>query len=255
MARAPKATTVAAAPLPSKQGQTIPVIVTLSILLVMALGSVGYMYYHYIYNTAERASARELQSIASEVGRLMILPEGEEPTLATVTDKGKLAEQPFFQKAENGDKILIYTNHGRAILYRPSTKKIVDVTTVNIKAPETAAAPAAQPETAPVAEPAPETTPVITTTPTLALYNGSAKVGATNTLEAALKEKFSDLEVVTKDKAARNDYRGNLVIDLSGKYADFAQRLADNFDGVVGTLPEGEAAPEAGILIIVGNAQ
>jgi hypothetical protein len=56
----------------------------------------------------------------------MVLPD-EQPTLASVTDKSKLSDQPFFQKAENGDKILIFVQSRKAILYRPSIKKIIDV--------------------------------------------------------------------------------------------------------------------------------
>ena len=67
----------------------------------------------------------------------MELPQGESPTLATVTDKDKLSSEPFFRQAQNGDKVLIYTQAARAILYRPSTKKIIDVTTLAVHDPVT----------------------------------------------------------------------------------------------------------------------
>lgn len=231
-----------------KKSRAVPVIVVLSMLLVMALGTAGYLYYRYAY-IPQKNTESEVKTLTREIGRFMELPAGE-PTLATVTDKEKLAEQPFFQKAENGDKVLIYADAGRAILYRPSTMKIVDVTTVNVKAPETAATPEANIAPAPPTE----NTPVVeATSVTIALYNGSTKVGVTNTLEGEIKAAFPDSIVTIKEKAAKTDYQGNLVIDLSGKNADLAKKLADSIGGSVGTMPDGEAAPSADILIIVGN--
>jgi hypothetical protein len=79
----------------------------------------------------DRANTNEIAEITREVSGLIELPN-EQPTLATVTDKNKLEKQPFFEKAENGDKVLIYLSSRKALLYRPSTKKIVDFGTVNI---------------------------------------------------------------------------------------------------------------------------
>ncbi|MFZ2300053.1 MAG: hypothetical protein WAW00_02885 [Candidatus Moraniibacteriota bacterium] len=227
-------------------------------MLALSVAIAGYFYYQYTHSAPVNSEADEVASLTKIIGAMMELPEGETPTLATVTDRDKLAEQPFFQKAENGDKVLIYTNSGRAILYRPSTGKIVDVTTVNVNQPADAQqSPAVQTEQQPAAqtdvtaaEAASETQSV-----KMALYNGSTKVGVTNTMEEAIKAAFSDIEVVAKEKAAKNDYQGNIVIDLSGNNADLAKSLADSFAGIIGTLPAGETAPAADILIIVGNKQ
>lgn len=70
-------------------------------------------------------------AIIAQVGSLVALPAEEIPTLATVSDKSKLANQPFFEKAENGDKVLIYEVAGKAYLYRPSQNKVIEVTTVS----------------------------------------------------------------------------------------------------------------------------
>ena len=74
----------------------------------------------------------EVDRLVSEVGSLIALPSDEKPTVATITDIEKLKDQPFFKNAKNGDKVLIYTNARKAILYRPSEKRIIEVGAVNI---------------------------------------------------------------------------------------------------------------------------
>jgi hypothetical protein len=88
------------------------------------------------------ADAAEVASIVSAVDKLIVLPPNETPTIATVSDPVKLKDQPFFKNSEVGDKVLIYSQSLKAILYRPSTNKIVEVSTLNVAPPQNAPAPA-----------------------------------------------------------------------------------------------------------------
>lgn len=78
-----------------------------------------------------RQNANKIQeqnkSLIDKVGALIILPDDETPTIATVSDLDKLKGQPFFAKAELGDKVLIYARAQKAILYRPSSNKIIEL--------------------------------------------------------------------------------------------------------------------------------
>lgn len=74
----------------------------------------------------------EVDILIAEVGKLLALPSDEKPTVATITDVEKLREQAFFKNAMNNDKVLIYTKAKKAILYRPSENKVVEVGAVNI---------------------------------------------------------------------------------------------------------------------------
>lgn len=56
----------------------------------------------------------------------MILPSDETPALLTVTDTTKLTST-FLRQAKNGDKVLVYQANKKAVIYRPSADKIVDV--------------------------------------------------------------------------------------------------------------------------------
>lgn len=244
----------------AKEKRTLPVMVVLVVLLFVAVGSAGYFYYQY-RNTASVKEAKEIEDLTKEINRSFLLPENETPTLATVTDKEKLADQPFFQKSENGDKVLIYSQSGRAVLYRPSLKKIVDITSVNVN-PQTAQ------NTPPT--PAPTTTPGSPTIPAnpnteaaqgganpdtlkVALYNGSGKVGVTAVLEKELLGYYPKATITTKETAAAN-YDETLVIDLTGKSPVLTESLSFAIKGKVGTLPEGEQKPEgADVLVIVGK--
>src|SRR3989344_9582877 len=104
------------------------------VLLVALSGSATAAYYFYtqyqktqklLQNPTEAAKV-ETQSLVSRVGKLIELPK-EEVTVATVIDAIKLKEQPFFAQSQNGDKVLIYTQTRKAILYRPTANKVIEV--------------------------------------------------------------------------------------------------------------------------------
>lgn len=83
-------------------------------------------------NNPEAAAQAEADDLAKEIGRFLELPSDETPTVATVSDVSKLQDQLFFQKAKNGDRVLVYAQAQRAVLYRPSTKKVVEYAAINL---------------------------------------------------------------------------------------------------------------------------
>lgn len=74
----------------------------------------------------------EDKQLIAAVGRLIEVPIDESPTVATVVDAEKVKTQAFFINAQNGDKVLLYTKASKAIIYRPSTNKIIEVAPVNL---------------------------------------------------------------------------------------------------------------------------
>jgi len=87
---------------------------------------------HLVPATPSSPEKEELATIVERVGMLVKLPEGEEPTIAEVTDVSELQDQDFFKDAQNGDKVLIYEKAKQAILYRPSTNKVIGIAPVNL---------------------------------------------------------------------------------------------------------------------------
>ncbi len=77
-------------------------------------------------------SEREVKDLVEKVGELIVLPENETPTVATVSDPEALKNQSFFSEANKGDKVLIYTDAGKAILYDPVINKIISVAPLTI---------------------------------------------------------------------------------------------------------------------------
>ncbi len=111
------------------------------LILVASIGTSIYFYRQYQSTKAlladpSAAAQQEVRGILSKIGTFMALPTDEEPTLATVLDTEKLKEQPFFAKSANGDKVIIYTKAGKAILYRPSANKIIEVMPISLTQPE-----------------------------------------------------------------------------------------------------------------------
>jgi hypothetical protein len=68
---------------------------------------------------------KQTDQLIAKVGKLMQLPSGT-PTVAEVSDAAQAKQQSsFFDNAQNGDRVLMYVKSGEAILYRPSTNKII----------------------------------------------------------------------------------------------------------------------------------
>jgi hypothetical protein len=100
-------------------------------MVITVVSACSAVYFYFQAKAARQnspfAAQDEIKKILSEVEKLMILPEGEEPTIATVTDLEPLKNQPFFRQAAVGDKVIVYSIAGKAILYRQSSGKIVEV--------------------------------------------------------------------------------------------------------------------------------
>ena len=101
------------------------------VVLVIILALTSAYFYKQSKSDPNAASQAEIKSLVQKVGRLAILPTDETPTVATVSDPDALKSQAFFVDAKKGDKVLIYSNAKKAILYDPVADKIVNIAPLN----------------------------------------------------------------------------------------------------------------------------
>jgi len=79
---------------------------------------------------------QETQKLINQVSKLILLPTDEIPIINIVGDAEELKKtQPFFLNAKNGDKVLIYANAKKAILYDSVNNKIIEVAPLSIDNP------------------------------------------------------------------------------------------------------------------------
>jgi hypothetical protein len=221
------------------------------IIVVLIVAAIPAYYYYNQYKIAQallqnpKASANaEVKDLVNKVGKLIELPTTETPTIATVSDITKLAGQEFFANAQNGDKVLIFTQTKEAILYRESINKIIQVAPVNL-----GSASAPSPATA-------LTQPTVTPTPaavTVAIYNGTTVIGLTNKAGNTITQAMANAIIATKADAKGN-YAKTQVIDLSGNQTQAAAQIAKLLGGSVATsVPAGEAKSGADVIVLLGT--
>lgn len=76
----------------------------------------------------ERANAKLVEEVSAKI----LLPSDQTPTIATITnvDELKKVNEAFYRDAQNGDRILFYST--RAVIYRESDHKIINVAPVTL---------------------------------------------------------------------------------------------------------------------------
>lgn len=118
-------------------------------LAVVAIFAAGYFYLQVrsLKNNPQVAAEQETQALVVKVSKLIVLPRDEIPTVATVSDPEALKDQAFFARAEVGDKVLIYAEAKKAILYSVVLNKIIDVASLDIGAQKTFTPPPTPPDT------------------------------------------------------------------------------------------------------------
>ena len=224
----------------------VAITMTFSVLVVVIVGTVVFLNLDRGDETNSVAVEKQVRSLTEKVGRLIDLPVGETPTVATVSDKNKLVTQPFFVHAENGDKVLIYSNAKKAYLYRPSKNKLIEVGPVDMQnTPSVAGAASASARTT-----------SLTPTPkelNVAIYNGTSISGKAKQAERTL----SAQHIISSPAAlgnASHEYDSTLVIDLTGGNSETVGKIVSVLGGSPSSLPAGEKSTEGSdILVILGN--
>ncbi|KXK09252.1 MAG: hypothetical protein UZ22_OP11002001130 [Microgenomates bacterium OLB23] len=225
-------------------------ILTIGGVLILLSAMISSLIFFYLYTQeAKKNAINDATRTLEAVSKLMELPTDETPTVATVTDKTKLQKQPLFNKAENDDRVIIYTKAQKAILYRPSINKIIEVAPVNTIAPS----PANNKPTNAIATASATVTPSNKEVKAI-LLNGTKKVGLTNELEKLLIATFSNITVIDKDDAKNKSYEKTLVVIVNTDAKNEAEEIAKKLNANVQTLPKDEqSTSEADIVIIVGE--
>lgn len=228
--------------MPSSSKPRVPkaVLTGAVILFALALLTFGGVRYYQMsqeiqkLKTSPQDQAKtEIERLVAEVRKLISVPGDELPTVATVSDPEKLKANAFFAQAMVGDKVLIYTQAKKAILYRPGENKVIEVAPLSIG---TSSA-----------------TPV-TQEVRFFLYNGSGVTGLTKKYETELKTKVPAAVVVDRDNADKSDYEKSILVDLTSNRSAEAAELATTLGLEVSTLPAGETKPTDGdFLIILGS--
>lgn len=121
-------------PAPSKSKLSTVIAILLAIVAIGA-GGAAYIFYtqaQELKANPQKVVQAEIEALLAQIGKLILLPTDEQPTIATVADPEKLKDQVFFANAHKGDKVLIYTKSRKAILYDPVANKIIEVAPVNI---------------------------------------------------------------------------------------------------------------------------
>lgn len=159
--------------------------------------------------------------IVIQVSREQSIQGDGNPVVLTVEDKTK-ATQPFLQQAENGDKVLLYYKAKKAILYRPSEKRIVH----------------AGAYTSPDAK--------------VFIRRGTNEQGAVDSVKDKL-DAVTDITLSSEDDSQRTDYKGITIVHVTDRYDEKVQELVRTLNAQIVRMPSGESFPDADILIIVGN--
>lgn len=195
-----------------------------------------YKYYEARVPKTDKEVEKETNMLMAELKKIMQVPD-ERPVIATVNDKNTLkAQQAFFAQAENGDKVLIFSKARKAILYRPSTNKIIESGPLLVSPNQTTSGQQVQPLR-------------------VAIYNGTTNAELGKSVDERLKKAAGPVIQTTLENARSTSYTKTTVVDLTGNNKQSVDDIAKFLQATVGTLPSTEVKPDADVLIILGETK
>lgn len=120
----------------SKRPHTKILLIGAAVIIVVLAAVAGYFIWRTISLSSNPSAAGEQKStdITQKVGKIFAVPT-EKPTIAQISDRDKLNDQPFFAKAQNGDYLLVFPTEKTALIYREHENKIINAGPINAPAP------------------------------------------------------------------------------------------------------------------------
>lgn len=222
--------------------------------LIIAIGIIWGIDVRIEKSKVKKASVQSEENIKvlEELGKLVDLPTDETPVIATVIDKSKLSNEPFFAKAINDDVVVIYPETKVAYIYRPSTNKVIDFTRValadntvdNTQGMSTTSSNTSQSEA---------NKSNAETTFTIKIYNGNETTDYASVMEPVIKEKYGNNAVVSKAGLTTGRYSETLVCMTGESYRMKAEEIALMSGGTINTCPPGENTTDANIVLILAQ--
>ncbi len=119
--------------------------VFLGLVIGVIIGVGGLWTWNHFYggssqSAVTQANQAQVKDLIAKVGKLVILPTGEEPVVATINDAASLIkQQAFYTGAINGDAVLVYQKAAKAFVYSPSRNIVVNVGPVFLQNQQAAA--------------------------------------------------------------------------------------------------------------------
>jgi predicted negative regulator of RcsB-dependent stress response len=113
-----------------KKVNMLPIIIWFIIGLLLGAGAL-FAWNKYMTKTpaqvASQVQQAQVKDIIAKVSKLIMLPTGEDPVVATINDAASLIkDQVFYKGAQNGDIVLVYQKAAKAIVYSPTRNVIVN---------------------------------------------------------------------------------------------------------------------------------
>ncbi len=110
-----------------KRKKLFSIIIVLGLLLPVV--TFGYLFYKIkkIDNNKYATNQAEKNLLLKRISEIYFNPNEEVPTIAQISNLELLKDQQFFTEAKEGDIIFVYNQTNRVILYRPSIKKIIEI--------------------------------------------------------------------------------------------------------------------------------
>ncbi len=130
-----------------KSGKSVFVKLLLVLIVLVLVAGLGFLYKKYRDTQAEvqklstvqgqqELSKTQTQQLLGEMKKIILLPQGEDPVVATITDINQLKDKEFYKDAQNGDRVVVFASSKKAYIYRPSSKIVVNVGAFQIEPTE-----------------------------------------------------------------------------------------------------------------------
>jgi len=184
-----------------------------------------------------QATAKEVRELVAKVSKHIVIKTGEEPTIATVQDPDVLrAQNPiFYLDAKKGDRLFVWSD--KAVLYSPSTDRILAVLPINY--PTTASAGADAASANEISD------------PSIEVRNGSGVPGLGKIFAANIKKQ--GMNATVNGNAKQPPYPHTVIVKKSdGVSAKTMDALTTLSKGTISSLPKGEDPSKSDVLVIVG---